>query len=73
MIGSSCTPSPVMKKDAALTLARRNVIGAGFALPRDAGRRPAQFSRWGLQAVPALLHNRRYAVSRPSGPMVETR
>ena len=42
MIGSSCTPSPVMKKDAALTLARRNVIGAGFALPRDAGRRPAQ-------------------------------
>ena len=32
-----------------LTLAWRSVIGAGFALPRDAGRRPA------LQAVPALL------------------
>ena len=27
------------EKDAALTLAWRNVIGAGFALPRDAGRR----------------------------------
>ena len=34
---------------AALTLAGGGVVGAGFALPRDAGRRPA------LQAVPALL------------------
>ena len=37
------------KGGAALTLAGGGVVGAGFALPRDAGRRPA------LQAVPALL------------------
>ena len=35
MIGPSCTPSPVMKKAAALEpWHERNVIGAGFALPR---------------------------------------
>ena len=33
---------------AQIPLARRSVIGAGFALPRDAGRRPA------FQAVPAI-------------------
>ncbi len=40
-------------------------MGAGFALPRDAGRRPA------LHAVPALLHNRRATVPvrrSPPGP-----
>ena len=40
-----------------LTSAWCSVIGAGFALPRDAGRRPA------FQAVPALLLDRRCAVS----------
>ena len=39
-------------------LAWPGVIGAGFALPRDAGRRPA------FQAVPALLLGRRTTVSR---------
>ena len=32
---------PGLNGGAALTLAQRSVIGAGFALPRDAGRRPA--------------------------------
>ena len=44
-------------------LAWRSVIGAGFALPRDAGQRSA------FQAVPALFRNRRYAVSRPAAAM----
>ena len=37
-----------MRGFVAVRLAGRGVVGAGFALPRDAGRRPA------LQAVPAL-------------------
>ena len=38
--------SRLAMRDAAVTLAGRSVIGAGFALPRDAGRRPAfQFPR----------------------------
>ena len=60
MIGSSCTPSPVMKgRGSHIGVAQRHrrgfraparcrsetgaprVVGAGFALPRDAGRRPA--------------------------------
>ena len=32
--------APGLEGGAALTSARRSVIGAGFALPRDAGRRP---------------------------------
>ena len=42
---------------AEFTLAWRGVVGAGFALPRDADRRSA------FQAVPALLLGRRYAVT----------
>ena len=41
-------PGRVARTAAQLPLARRSVIGAGFALPRDAGRRPA------FQAVPAI-------------------
>ena len=74
-----------IRGSAALTLAWRSAVGAGFALPRDAGRRPAlrcraRFTcvggtrlrgpagrcadrRSALQAVPALLHNRQYAIS----------
>ena len=38
--------SGLAMRDAAVTLAGRSVVGAGFALPRDAGRRPAlQFPR----------------------------
>ena len=48
---------PVLGEGAALMWAWRGVIGAGFALPRDAGRRPA------LQAVPALLRGWRCAIS----------
>ena len=33
--------SRLAMRDAAVTLAGRSVVGAGFALPRDAGRRPA--------------------------------
>ena len=41
-IGSSeRSRPPGLEGGAALTLAWRSVIGAGFALPRDAGRRPA--------------------------------
>ena len=39
MIGSARSPRP-HERDAALTLAWRSVVGTGFALPRDAGRRP---------------------------------
>ena len=46
---------------AALTLAWRRVIGPGFALPRDAGRRPA------LQAVPALFLGWGTRFRRPLG------
>ncbi len=55
--GTGSGRRPASGARAALTLAERGVIGAGFALPRDAGRRPA------LQAVRALLRYRRYAVS----------
>ena len=37
---------PVLGEGAALTLAWRNVIGAGFALPRDAGRTGAPVPRF---------------------------
>ena len=38
--------SGLAMRDAAIRLAGRSVVGAGFALPRDAGRRPAlQFPR----------------------------
>ena len=37
IIGSSCTPSPVMKETRPSPVAWRSIIGAGFALPRDAG------------------------------------
>ncbi len=46
---------------AALTLAWRHVIGAGFALPRDADRGSA------VQAVPALVHGRQSALRGPPG------
>ena len=49
---------PGSREGADLTLEWHSVIGAGFALPRDAGRRPALH-------VPALLLGWRYAVSRP--------
>ena len=41
MIGLASSPRPYEKGSAALTLAGPGVSGAGFALPRDAGRRPA--------------------------------
>ena len=41
MIGSARSCGPHEKGGAALTLAGPGVIAAGFALPRDAGRRPA--------------------------------
>ena len=50
---------PGSREGADLTLAGRGVIGAGFALPRDAGRRPALH-------VLALFLRRRDAVSRPA-------
>ena len=40
MIGSARSPRPHEKGGVALTLAGLGVIAAGFALPRDAGRRP---------------------------------
>ena len=65
------------EKDAALTLAWRNVIGAGFALPRDAGRKGStgRTARRSLAAstiqtvgVPARLHFRsNWPGSRPEG------
>ena len=45
---------PALPGGAALTLTGCRVIGAGFALPRDAGRRPA------FQAVPAILLGQRW-------------
>ena len=48
MVGSSCTARRA-RKGAALTLAWCSVIGADFALPRDADRRSA------FQALPAHL------------------
>ena len=56
VIGSARSPRP-HEKGVALTLAGPGVIGAGFALPRDAGRRPA------FQAVPALLRSWQCAIS----------
>ena len=55
----SVSRPPGLGGGAVLTLAWVGVIGAGFALPRDAGQRPA------LQAVPALFHNRRTAICVP--------
>ena len=52
------SPSAI-RGSAAVRLAWHSVVGAGFALPRDAGQRPA------LQAVPAILLGQRYAVSLP--------
>ena len=51
--GPPAHPARHEKGGAALTLAGRDAIGAGFALPRDAGRRPAQFSRWGRKSCRA--------------------
>ena len=47
---------PGLGESAEFTLARRGVIGAGFALPRDADQRSA------FQAVPMLLLCERCAV-----------
>ncbi len=47
MVGPPAHPAG-QENGAALTLAWRRVIGPGFALPRDAGQRPA------FQAVPAI-------------------
>ena len=55
---------PELSESVTPTPAGRYLLSAGFALPRDAGRRPA------VQAVPALLRDRRYAIPRPSGPEV---
>ena len=62
------------EKDAALTLAWRNVIGAGFALPRDAGRRPALRCRAPSRPqgyAPRREPSRRLgsAPPRPCGPL----
>ena len=46
----------------------RSVIGAGFALPRDAGPHRETGQRSAVQAVPALRCNRRYAVLAACGP-----
>ena len=56
------------KGGAALTLAGPDVIGAGFALPRVPGSTGRTAQRSACQAVPALLPDGRYAVSRPCGP-----
>ena len=53
------TSSALVSRSRAMPVGDRRSIGAGFALPRDAGRRPALQ----LQAVPALLFDGRYAVS----------
>ena len=66
MIGFSCTPRASCKKVVGTHAHRAQHHRCGFALPRDAGRRPAKFSRWGLQAVPALLRGWRCAMSRAS-------
>ena len=48
MIGSARSPRPHEKGGVALMLAGPGVIAAGFALARDAGRRPvASSARWG--------------------------
>ena len=60
---------PVLGEAAALTLAWRSVIGAGFALPRDAGRRPAASSPGGgpLSRAILLLTGTRREGSHPDG------
>ena len=40
MIGLACSPRPHEKGGVELMLAGPGVMAAGFALPRDAGRRP---------------------------------
>ena len=52
MIGSARSPRPHEKGGVALTLAGLGVIAAGFALPRDAGRRPALQENWPEVGVP---------------------
>ena len=54
------TRHPGLEEGGELTLAWRRVIGAGFALPRDADRRSA------FQAVPARFLPQPRAVSRAS-------
>ena len=55
MIGSARSPRPHKKSPAALTLAGPGVIAAGFALPRDAGRRPVASSPGGGPLSRAIL------------------
>ena len=55
MIGSARSPRPHKKSRAALTLAGPGVIAAGFALPRDAGRRPVASSPGGGPLSRAIL------------------
>ena len=66
MIGFSAH-SAGHENGAALTLAWRRVIGPGFALPRDAGQRPA------FQAVRAIRTvgdptPAAFSLQRPGGP-----
>ena len=53
---------PGLEGGAALTAAWRRVIGAGFALPRDAGRRPALLSRAVRGAGSSVLVSRSRAM-----------
>ena len=55
MIGSAGSPRPHEKGGAALTLAGTGVIAAGFALPRDTGRRPVASSPGGGPLSRAIL------------------
>ena len=55
MIESARSPRPHKKSRAALTLAGPGVIAAGFALPRDAGRRPVASSPGGGPLSRAIL------------------
>ena len=57
MIGSARSLRPHEKGSGALTSAGSGVIGAGFALPRDAGRRPAASSPGGGPLSRAILHS----------------
>ena len=58
---SAVSPAQRTGEGAALPPAGRGIIGAGFALPRDADRRSA------FQAVPALPFGRRAKPVAPSG------
>ncbi len=68
VIGSARSPRP-HEKGAALTLAGPGIIGAGFALPRDAGRRPVASSPGGgpLSRAIVPLRGTRREGSHPDG------